>query len=142
MTSTRPYLLRALYQWVLDNDCTPHVLIDASMSGVQVPASVVKDGQVVLNISPTAVAHLDLGNEAISLNARFGGVSHRVRAPVGAVLALYARENGQGMMFPPEQAEADTAVESVEESPGPVIGDDSNPVQPPPRGRPSLKIVK
>ena len=140
MTSTRPYLLRALYQWVLDNDCTPHVLIDASMAGVQVPPSVVKDGQVVLNISPTAVAHLDLGNDAISLSARFGGVSQRVRAPVGAVLALYARENGQGMMFPPEQAEA--AVEAAEESTGPTVDAQPDPAQPPPRGRPSLKIVK
>lgn len=139
MTSTRPYLLRALYQWVLDNQCTPHVLIDASMAGVQVPPSVVKDGQVVLNISPTAVAHLDLGNDALSLNARFGGVSHRVHAPVGAILALYARENGQGMMFPPEPAENQT--EDNED----VTGEQSaeaEAAKPPVRGRPSLKVVK
>lgn len=140
MTSTRPYLLRALYQWVLDNDCTPHVLIDASIAGVQVPPSVVKDGQVVLNISPTAVAHLDLGNDELSLNARFGGVSQRVRAPVGAILALYARENGQGMMFPPESAEvAETAgVAQDRESPS----DPAVAPTPPARGKPSLKIVK
>ncbi len=136
MTSTRPYLLRALYQWVLDNDCTPHVLIDASIDGVQVPSSVVKDGQVVLNISPTAVAHLDLGNDELSLNARFGGVSQRVRAPVGAILALYARENGQGMMFPPESAEA--AQEGADQA----DADTSVASFPPARGKPSLKIVK
>jgi stringent starvation protein B len=137
MTSTRPYLLRALYQWVLDNDCTPHVLIDAGIDGVQVPPSVVKDGQVVLNISPTAVAHLDLGNDELSLNARFGGVSQRVRAPVGAILALYARENGQGMMFPPESAEAmqNRTDQSAEE--GAKVSN-----MPPARGKPSLKIVK
>jgi stringent starvation protein B len=136
MTSTRPYLLRALYQWVLDNDCTPHVLIDASIDGVQVPPSVVKDGQVVLNISPTAVAHLDLGNDELSLNARFGGVSQRVRAPVGAILALYARENGQGMMFPPESAEV--AQDGAEQA----DTDASVATFPPARGKPSLKIVK
>lgn len=139
MTSTRPYLLRALYQWVLDNQCTPHVLIDASMAGVQVPPSVVKDGQVVLNISPTAVAHLDLGNDALSLNARFGGVSHRVHAPVGAILALYARENGQGMMFPPEPAEAPIEESGEEMAAEPAEAD---PIKPPARGRPSLKVVK
>lgn len=139
MTSTRPYLLRALYQWVLDNQCTPHVLIDASMAGVQVPPSVVKDGQVVLNISPTAVAHLDLGNDALSLNARFGGVSHRVYAPVGAILALYARENGQGMMFPPEPAETQIEDNGVEMAAEPA---ETDPIKPPARGRPSLKVVK
>ncbi len=100
MTSHRPYLLRALYEWIADNGMTPHLLVDAAKPGVQVPASAVSDGQVVLNIADRAVAGLDMGNEAISFTARFGGVGHRVSVPVSAVLAMYARETGQGMALP------------------------------------------
>src|SRR6476620_332118 len=106
MTSHRPYLLRALYEWIADNDMTPHLLVDASQSGVQVPAHTIKDGKVVLNIAARAVATLDLGNEAVSFTARFGGVSHPVVVPVAAVLAIYARETGQGMALPEDSAES------------------------------------
>jgi stringent starvation protein B len=99
MTSNRPYLLRAIYDWISDNDLTPYVLVDAGFEGVRVPPQAVNDGQVVLNLAMQAVADLDLGNEQVRFKARFGGASHAVMFPVGAVLAIYAQENGQGMMF-------------------------------------------
>ena len=100
MTSHRPYLLRALVEWINDNGMTPHVLVDATRAGVQVPASAVKDGRVVLNIAERAVAQLHMDNEALSFTARFGGVSFPVYIPIDAVLAVYARETGHGMALP------------------------------------------
>lgn len=100
MTSNRPYLLRALYQWIGDNSMTPHLLVDATREGVQVPASTVKEGRVVLNIAARAVANLDLGNRDVRFKARFGGVSQSVVVPISAILAIYAQETGQGMMLP------------------------------------------
>ena len=100
MTSNRPYLLRALYEWIGDNDMTPHVLVDASQDGVQVPKAAVKDGRVVLNIAARAVAGLDMGNRELRFKARFGGVSQQVVVPMAAILAIYAQETGQGMMLP------------------------------------------
>jgi stringent starvation protein B len=114
MTSNRPYLLRALYEWIADNGMTPYLLVDAGAEGVQVPASAIKDGRVVLNIAARAVAQLDLGNREVRFLARFGGVSQAVQVPVGAVLAIYAQETGQGMMLPedggvlPEESSDDT----------------------------------
>lgn len=105
MTSHRPYLLRALYAWIADNDMTPHLLVDAGRPGVQVPAFAVNDGKVVLNVADRAVAGLEMGNDLISFTARFGGVSHPVRVPVSAVLAIYARETGQAMALPEEIGE-------------------------------------
>lgn len=102
MTSHRPYLLRALYEWIVDNGMTPHLLVDATRAGVRVPAHTVKEGRVVLNVAERAVARLEMDNEAVSFTARFGGVSHPVLVPVGAVLAIYARETGQGMALPEE----------------------------------------
>lgn len=103
MTSNRPYLLRAIYDWISDNNLTPYMLVDATRPGVRVPPHVVKNGQVVLNMAMRAVANLDLGNEWISFQARFSGVSHSIQIPIAAVMALYAQENGQGMMFPAEE---------------------------------------
>jgi stringent starvation protein B len=103
MSSNRPYLLRAIYDWISDNNLTPYVLVDAGVEGVRVPPQVVKNGQVVLNLAMRAVANLDLGNDWISFQARFSGVSQSIHIPVRAVLALYAQENGQGMMFPAEE---------------------------------------
>ena len=100
MTSNRPYLLRALYEWINDNEMTAHLLVDATRDGVQVPRSAVKEGRVVLNIAPRAVAQLDLNNREVRFNARFGGVSQQVIVPMAAVLAIYALETGQGMMLP------------------------------------------
>lgn len=104
MSSNRPYLVRALYQWISDNGLTPHLLVDATVAGVQVPASAVQDGRIVLNIAARAVSQFDVGNDSIRFLARFGGVSQSVHVPMPAVLAIYARENNQGMMFPPENA--------------------------------------
>lgn len=102
MNSNRPYLLRALYEWINDNHMTPYLLIDASGVGVQVPASTIKDGRVVLNISVHAVAQLNIGQRDLRFLARFSGVSHSVIIPLSAVLAIYAQETGQGMMLPEE----------------------------------------
>lgn len=104
MTSHRPYLLRALAEWIADNDMTPHLLVDATQAGVQVPASAVKEGKVVLNIAQRAVAHLLIDNDSVSFSARFGGVSYPVMVPISAVLAIYARETGQGMALPDDIA--------------------------------------
>ena len=100
MTSHRPYLLRALYEWIADNGMTPHLLVDAMRPGVQVPPQAVSDGKVVLNIAERAVARLLIDNDTVSFTARFGGVSHPVIVPISAVLAIYARETGQGMALP------------------------------------------
>ncbi|MCF6264605.1 MAG: ClpXP protease specificity-enhancing factor [Xanthomonadales bacterium] len=102
MTPNRPYLLRALHQWIVDNGMTPHLLVDAQADGVDVPAQVVQNGKVILNVSPNAVQGLDLGNEWIMMDARFSGKPHQLSIPVIAVIAVYARENGQGMMFTDE----------------------------------------
>lgn len=99
-TSRRPYLIRALYDWVLDNDLTPHLLVAADAPGVDVPRRFVTDeGRITINVSPSAVRGLTLGNDWITFSARFSGRSHDISIPPGSVLALYARENGEGMLF-------------------------------------------
>jgi stringent starvation protein B len=128
MTPSRPYIIRALYEWIVDNDCTPYVLVDATVVNVMVPEQFVKDGQIVLNISPGAVMDLNISNEAMAFNGRFGGVATDIYVPSGAVMGIYARENGQGMVFEPE--------ESTEPP------DDTPPEPIKPEGRPALKIVK
>lgn len=99
MTPNRPYLLRALYEWIGDNDMTPHILVDAGVPGVEVPEQAVQKGKVILNIDHAAVRELSLGNEWLTFSARFSGRSSNVTVPIEAVLAIYAKENGQGMMF-------------------------------------------
>lgn len=129
MKSSRPYLLRALYEWIVDNGCTPHIIVDADMPQVDVPQEYVKDGQIVLNLSPTAVIELQLGDDAVSFNGRFGGRPTDVYIPLAAILGIYARENGQGMAFEPE-----------DEVPPPSGGASPTPLRP--GGKPSLKVVK
>nr|WP_298116117.1 ClpXP protease specificity-enhancing factor [uncultured Pseudomonas sp.] len=136
MNSSRPYLIRALYEWIVDNDCTPHLLVNSELTGVQVPPGFASDGQIVLNVSPSAVRHLHMDNEAVSFEGRFGGVAHSLYVPAGAVLAIYARENGQGMVFDLESPMA-TSEDGEPEEQGPP---DDEP--PRPSGRPSLKVVK
>lgn len=132
MSSNRPYLIRALYDWILDNSLTPHLLVDASVPGVVVPRQFVQDGKIVLNLSLSAVRNLALGNEEICFGARFGGVAMEVRVPPLAVLGIYARENGRGMLFPDEAL-------SQEEGATP----DTEPDPPKStRDRPSLKVIK
>ena len=104
MTPRRPYLVRAVYDWILDNQLTPFMLVDAKVAGCQLPWEFVKDGQIVLNITPTAVANLLISNEHVGFNARFSGKPHQVYVPMAAVLAVYARENGAGSLFDHEPA--------------------------------------
>ena len=137
MTSHRPYLLRALYEWIADNDMTPHLLVDAGQPGVQVPSHTVKDGKVVLNIAARAVASLELGNDAVRFTARFGGVSHPVSVPVSAILAIYARETGQGMALPDDSGPTDAG----DEPPTPPSDPGGDEPAPPRRGG-HLRIVK
>lgn len=137
MNSSRPYLIRALYEWIVDNGCTPHLLVNAEYPGVKVPPGFVSDGQIVLNVSPTAVRELAMKNDAVSFEGRFGGVAHSLFVPAPAVLAIYARENGQGMVFDLEPPVTQTEVENVQDEQGPP---DDEP--PRPSGRPSLKVVK
>lgn len=99
----RPYLLRAYYDWLVDNSFTPYLVVDATYLGVNVPVEYVKDGQIVLNLSTNATGNLQLTNDFIQFNARFKGVSRELYIPMGAALAIYARENGDGVMFEPEE---------------------------------------
>jgi len=121
VTSNRPYLIRALYEWLLDNQLTPHLLVDAEHKGVFVPQEFVEGGQIVLNLNPSAVRSLDLGNERITFNARFGGVPQDVIVPPIAVLGIYARENGVGMLFPDEEYLSDEEPEKPEPPPRPTL---------------------
>ena len=132
MNSSRPYIIRAIYEWIVDNECTPHLLVDATGAGVFVPESYVSDGQIVLNISPSAVVSLQMGNHTVSFNGRFGGQPQDVEVPIAAILGIYARENGQGMVF-------DVPMDPDPDPEPPYIGDPSSSE----RGhRPALKIVK
>ncbi len=102
MTPSRPYLIRAMYEWIVDNGMTPHILADTSSEQVKVPRQFEEDGKIVLNIGPTAVQSLDLGRDAVRFDARFVGKPMTVVIPIESVLAIYTRENGQGMMFAEE----------------------------------------
>jgi stringent starvation protein B len=140
MSSNRPYLLRAIYDWISDNNLTPYVLVDAGYEGVRVPPQVIKNGQVVLNLAMRAVANLDLGNEWISFQARFSGVSQAIHIPVQAVLALYAQENGQGMMFPADDSPEAPSTSAAPSDEAPTPPDDGG--DKPKRGAPHLRVVK
>lgn len=107
MIPTRPYLLRAIYEWTNDNKLTPYLLVNAELQNVHVPRQHVQDGQIVLNIAPHAVHQMVMDNEAVSFSARFGGVSQQLYIPMAAVLGLYARENGQGLFFDPQEYEGE-----------------------------------
>jgi stringent starvation protein B len=145
--SRRPYLLRAMLDWMIDCGHTPHLIVDAAPEGVRVPKAYVKEGRIVLNISPNATQSLQIDGEAVSFNARFGGVAQVIHVPIDAVLGIYARETGQGMVF---SAEGDAGPGEG----GPGAGPPAPPSTPlqggtpgeKPRGgkgnRPSLKVVK
>lgn len=102
MTLLKPYLLRAIYEWIVDNDMTPHLLVDANYPNVYVPQQFVEDGKIVLNVRPQAVQGLSLGNDEVLFHARFNGIPTHVATPIGSILAIYAKENGRGMVFDPE----------------------------------------
>lgn len=147
LTSKRPYLVRAIYEWIADNDLTPYLLVDASLDGVAVPDHAVQNDRVVLNMGVQAVDMLQLGNQHITFDARFNGRVENIAVPLEAVLAIYARENGVGMAFSEDNDGLDASAESVEpilaasseSSPG-----DSESVKPskPASGKPGLRLVK
>lgn len=148
--STKPYLVRALYEWILDNGLTPHLLVDAQYPGTQVPVEFVQDGQIVLNLAPSAVRNLVIGNDWIQFGARFGGVPRELSVPTEAVLGIFTRESHQGMVFPqpeyPQSVEDEPKVIGAEPRPQATTGGD---VTPPrkggkggPKGGPKLKVVK
>ena len=126
MTSLKPYLIRSIYEWIIDNDLTPHLLVDAENSQAILPQQFIEDGKIVLNIRPQAVQGLTLGNEEIQFNARFSGKPTHIVAPIAAVMAIYAKENGKGMIFDQEDEEADK----------------TPPPENKPPARPALRIVK
>ncbi len=126
MTPSRPYLIRALYEWILDNGMTPYLLVDVANEAVVVPTQYVENGRIVLNINPSAVQNLQMGNELIELDARFSGQPMHVSVPVMSVIAIYARENGKGMVF-------------TEEGDG---GDEPPPPEKEESKRPALRVVK
>jgi stringent starvation protein B len=128
MTSSRPYLIRALYDWIIDNAMTPHLLVDAEFPGCEVPRQYVEEGRIVFNVNPSAVNGLTLGNEFVMFDARFAGAPMSVIIPVMAVLAVYARENGRGMVFNEEEPGETPPPEPTEPEPKP--------------SRPSLRVVK
>ena len=168
MTSNRPYLLRAVYEWICDNGLTPYIVIDATRPNVVVPPQAISEGRVVLNLAPRAVTRLEIGNDAITFMARFGGVSQSVSVPVAAVQAIYARENGQGMLLaddapgtvaapiemtdPPAKAKPpalqavpaaehqDVVAESTGDADASANGDE--PDKPRPKGKPTLRVIK
>ena len=162
MTPRRPYMLRAFYERLVNNDLTPHLVVAATLPGVRVPQEFVQDGQIILNVAPRAVGNLQLGDDDVTFNARFSGRPHIVVVPMYAVQAIYARENGAGTMFEPEEAYMDNfdefedafienmdepsslslateslVMESAEES-----FEHSDDEPPRPKGRPSLRVVK
>ncbi|ABK46844.1 MULTISPECIES: ClpXP protease specificity-enhancing factor [Shewanella] len=142
LTPNRPYLLRAYYDWLMDNQLTPHVVVDAFVKGTQVPQQYVKDGQIVLNIAASAVGNLQIGNEFVEFNARFGGVPQQVLLPMASIVAIYARENGAGTVFDIEDA---YLVEEEAESTLSVIETNEKPTEPtdePPKRRSHLTLVK
>jgi len=130
----RPYLLRAMHEWMTDNAMTPHIVVDAAADGARVPVEHVKDGKIILNVSYAATRGLVIGNDTVAFEARFGGVPRAISVPVSAVLGIYARESGQGMVF---SAEAEPPPDDA----GP---EDSGPDDTPPKGggRPQLTVVK
>ncbi|MGM0429993.1 MAG: ClpXP protease specificity-enhancing factor [Pseudomonadota bacterium] len=136
MTPKRPYLLRGLYEWIVDNDLTPHLVVDATIVGTVVPQNFVSEGQIVLNISPTAVQNLQLADQEVRFNARFGGQPMQVIVPMTAALAIYARENGAGAMFEAEP-ELDKMPELDEEEQS-----STETEKKPAKKKPNLKVVK
>ncbi len=126
MTPSRPYLIRALYQWIIDNQMTPHILVNAEHPRAEVPQQFVENGKIVLNIGPSAVQGLVAENDAVSFSARFSGHSMQIYVPTSAVLAIYARENGRGMVFSEED----------DEPPAPETPDDDG------TKKPALRLVK
>ena len=134
MTPNQPYLLRAFYEWIVDNNLTPYIVVDAHYAGTQVPQEFVQDGQIVLNVSPASTGNLQLGLSDIMFDARFGGVPRNIVVPCPAVLAIYAKENGAGTVFTVEE---NIGSGDVEEQP-----ETNNTETKTKKGKPTLTVVK
>jgi stringent starvation protein B len=126
MTSLKPYLIRSIYEWIIDNNLTPHLLVDAEHNDSYLPKEFIEDGKIVLNIRPEAIQGLSLGNDEIEFNARFSGTPMHIKTPITAVMAIYAKENGKGMIFDQEEME----------------GDNEPPPEKKPPTKPNLRVVK
>ncbi len=132
--SRRPYLLRAMHQWMSDSGFTPHVIVNADVAEALLPRAYARDGKIVLNVSYSATQHLDIGNDWVGFEARFSGVVQQVRFPMSAVLGVYARETGEGMVFSEQEPDP--------EPPGTPPSPPAPPTQDEPTRRPQLKLVK
>ncbi len=149
-SSNKPYLFRAIFDWLLDNDATPYLHVDAGKPLVDVPQEHIKDNQIVLNISPTAVQNWYVDQEAISFNARFSGIPRDIYIPMSAVVAIYAKENGLGMVFPEEEQDQDHSSEPSQQNQqnDPVSDEDKSnqPAKPPVpsknKKKNHLKVIK
>ncbi len=144
----QPYLLIAYYEWILDNEWTPQILVDTSHPQVDVPMQFANDGKIVLNIAPTAVANFELNHDYVSFNARFSGQSLSLYIPTSSIVAIYARENDQGIMFSANMyadQESEPELEPVSGENNTNLHDDDGPDDEPPKppkGKPKLKVVK
>ena len=133
MTPSRPYFVRAVYEWILDNNLTPYMLVNAGYPNAQVPVEYIRDGRIILNLTPSAIRNLHMGNDQVEFSARFGGQARNLSVPIGAILGVYAKENGKGMFFdeheipPPDSTGGGSSEEST---------------RPKPAGKPSLKVIK
>jgi len=141
-SSRRPYLLRAMHEWISDNDMTPYIVVDANQEGVEVPREYVQDGKIILNVSYAAANTLELGNEWVMFDARFSGNPFNIAVPCAAILAVYSKETGQGLIFDDEDEQPE---------PPPFVLTDVNEAStkssdskktPPKKGKPSLRVVK
>ncbi|MFW1677553.1 ClpXP protease specificity-enhancing factor [Pontibacter sp. JAM-7] len=141
MKPSRPYIARALYSWLLDCDLTPHIVVDTTQEGVQVPGQFVENGQIVLNIAPGAVQGLIMDDQVIEFSARFSGQPMQVYVPLAALLALYARENGQGMVFGQEPA-AEYYLQAAPVAGEPSASERNTETSGRPAKKPTLKVVK
>lgn len=103
MTPSKPYLIRAIYEWITDNNLTPYIAVDTNIARTMVPREYISEGRIVLDISPTATSSLIINNDSLECKARFGGISHTLYIPIAAIMVIYAQENNQGMAFPPEE---------------------------------------
>ena len=150
MTTSLPYLIRAFYDWIVDNRMTPYIVVDAGFDGVEIPHEYVVDGEIVLNLSSSAVRNLDMGLEYITFDARFAGSSRYILIPVGAVYAIYAKENGEGGVFGSERRDgelSDIPFADAYVPGGEYLQDNTSTINDnlcpqPMSGRPNLKIVK
>ena len=139
MKPRRPYLLRALYEWILDSDEVPNILIDTEVDGVIVPTEYIQDGQIVLNISPTAVRDLSLGNDYVMCYGRFSGRNFEIVLPMESIRAIYCRDSGQGLAFEDEEFEVVSTETAISESPSST--DDDNSKKPEDGSGPTLRLV-